>query len=58
MSKTTGKTTHVCSFCGRSEKEVSKLIGAPSSDVYICDRCIDQCYDIMYDDPAFEQESA
>ncbi|MBR6020491.1 MAG: ATP-dependent Clp protease ATP-binding subunit ClpX [Lachnospiraceae bacterium] len=50
MAKTTGTRLHRCSFCGRSEKEVNKLIGAPAGDTYICDRCIDQCYDIMYDD--------
>ena len=49
MAKTTGSRMHRCSFCGRSEKEVSKLIGGAIGDVYICDRCIDQCYEIMYE---------
>ena len=49
---------HRCSFCGRSEKEVSKLIGGAIGDVYICDRCIDQCYEIMYEgfDPESDEE--
>lgn len=55
MAKTTDKSIHRCSFCGRSEKEVSKMIGAPMSDVYICDRCIDQCYDLMYEDGEREE---
>lgn len=34
-----------CSFCGKSQKEVKKLIAGPS--VYICDECIDLCVDII-----------
>lgn len=34
-----------CSFCGKSQKEVKKLIAGPS--VYICDECIDLCNDII-----------
>eukprot|EP00456_Euglypha_rotunda_P039949 TRINITY_DN3080_c0_g1_i1.p2 TRINITY_DN3080_c0_g1~~TRINITY_DN3080_c0_g1_i1.p2 ORF type:complete len:163 (-),score=45.99 TRINITY_DN3080_c0_g1_i1:23-511(-) len=33
-----------CSFCGKSEHEVRKLIAGPS--VYICDECVDLCNDI------------
>src|SRR6266511_3978838 len=35
----------VCSFCGKSKDEVSKLIAGPT--VYICDECIDLCNDII-----------
>jgi ATP-dependent Clp protease ATP-binding subunit ClpX len=34
-----------CSFCGKSEHEVKKLVAGPS--VYVCDECIDLCNDIM-----------
>jgi ATP-dependent Clp protease ATP-binding subunit ClpX len=34
-----------CSFCGKSQKEVKKLIAGPS--VYICDECISLCNDIL-----------
>lgn len=34
-----------CSFCGKSQKEVRKLIAGPT--VYICDECIDLCNDII-----------
>jgi len=34
-----------CSFCGKSEHEVRKLIAGPS--VYICDECVDLCNDII-----------
>ncbi|PIR25581.1 MAG: ATP-dependent Clp protease ATP-binding subunit ClpX [Deltaproteobacteria bacterium CG_4_10_14_0_2_um_filter_43_8] len=34
-----------CSFCGKSQREVKKLIAGPN--VYICDECIDLCNDIV-----------
>ena len=34
-----------CSFCGKSQKDVKKLIAGPT--VYICDECIDLCNDII-----------
>ncbi len=37
-----------CSFCGKSQHEVKKLIAGPS--VFICDECIDLCNDIIRDD--------
>jgi ATP-dependent Clp protease ATP-binding subunit ClpX len=42
-----------CSFCGKSQHEVKKLIAGPS--VFICDECIDLCNDIIRDElPATE----
>lgn len=35
-----------CSFCGKSQHEVKKLISGPS--VFICDQCIDLCNDIIF----------
>ncbi|MEK7704549.1 MAG: ATP-dependent Clp protease ATP-binding subunit ClpX [Myxococcota bacterium] len=35
----------VCSFCGKSQKEVKKLIAGPT--VYICDECVGLCNDII-----------
>jgi len=40
-----GHTTLSCSFCGKSQKEVKKLIAGPT--VYICDECISLCNDII-----------
>ncbi|MFC4623278.1 ATP-dependent Clp protease ATP-binding subunit ClpX [Comamonas nitrativorans] len=37
-----------CSFCGKSQHEVKKLVSGPS--VFICDECIDLCNDIIHDD--------
>jgi ATP-dependent Clp protease ATP-binding subunit ClpX len=38
-------TNVACSFCGKSQKEVKKLIAGPT--VYICDECIELCNDII-----------
>jgi len=50
----------VCSFCGKSQDEVRKLIAGPT--VYICDECIDLCNDIIAEETdgeeAFSQTSA
>src|SRR6478752_6037757 len=56
-----GKGTHVarigdgadllkCSFCGKSQKQVKKLIAGPG--VYICDECIELCNEIMEEELA------
>ena len=39
------KSTLYCSFCGKSQHEVRKLIAGPS--VFICDECVDLCTDII-----------
>ena len=36
-----------CSFCGKSQQEVRKLIAGPS--VYVCDECVELCNDIIKD---------
>jgi len=43
-----------CSFCGKSQRHVKKLIAGPG--VYICDECIDLCNDIVEDELAEETE--
>ncbi len=48
MTKTTGqdsKNTLYCSFCGKSQHEVRKLIAGPT--VFICDECVELCMDII-----------
>lgn len=45
-----------CSFCGKSQNEVKKLIAGPS--VYICNECIDICNEIITDDENSEMASA
>ena len=44
----TSEKTLYCSFCGKSQHEVKKLIAGPS--VFICDECIDLCNDIIRDE--------
>ena len=43
-----------CSFCGKSQHEVKKLIAGPS--VFICDECIELCNDIVRDEIGSEQD--
>jgi ATP-dependent Clp protease ATP-binding subunit ClpX len=48
MTKSTGgdsKNTLYCSFCGKSQHEVRKLIAGPT--VFICDECVELCMDII-----------
>jgi ATP-dependent Clp protease ATP-binding subunit ClpX len=42
-----------CSFCGKSQKEVRKLIAGPT--VYICDECIELCNDIIAEESEREE---
>jgi len=44
-SKSEGEKLLYCSFCGKSQHEVRKLIAGPS--VFICDECVDLCNDII-----------
>src|SRR5262245_62900761 len=43
-----------CSFCGKSQKQVKKLIAGPG--VYICDECIDLCNEIIEEEMAEPSE--
>ncbi len=43
---TDGKKLH-CSFCGKAQEEVKKLIAGPN--LFICDECIGLCYEILHD---------
>ncbi len=45
-----------CSFCGKSQNEVKKLIAGPT--VYICNECIDICIEIISDDAQLEASAA
>ena len=51
-----GETTELlkCSFCGKSQKQVKKLIAGPG--VYICDECIDLCNEIIDEELAVPSE--
>lgn len=44
-----------CSFCGKNQKEVKKLIAGPT--VYICDECIGLCNDIIAEEIEKEEQS-
>jgi ATP-dependent Clp protease ATP-binding subunit ClpX len=48
-----GEKVLYCSFCGKSQHEVKKLIAGPS--VFICDECIELCNDIIRDEVPAER---
>jgi len=48
MNKKTDQDTLFCSFCGKSQKEVKKLIAGPT--VFVCDECVELCMDIIKED--------
>jgi len=45
LDKSTGDKLLYCSFCGKSQHEVRKLIAGPS--VFVCDECVELCNDII-----------
>src|SRR5690349_338999 len=45
------RTTYRCSFCGKSQDQVQRLIAGPGG-VYICDECIDLCREIIEEEQA------
>lgn len=47
-NKGTGDTTLYCSFCGKSQHDVKKLIAGPT--VFICDECIELCNEIIVEE--------
>jgi len=54
--KGSGEKLLYCSFCGKSQHEVKKLIAGPS--VFICDECIDLCNDIIRDESTADPSTA
>jgi ATP-dependent Clp protease ATP-binding subunit ClpX len=60
MARPTDSNEHLlCSFCGKSQRQVKKLIAGPG--VYICDECIDLCNEIIDEElttpPSFDIEN-
>ncbi len=53
MKKRDENSNLSCSFCGKSQKEVKKLIAGPT--VYICDECIELCNDIIAEEYGQEE---
>jgi len=50
--KTGSPTDLACSFCGKSQVDVQRLIAGPN--VYICDECVGLCNDIIAQEHATE----
>ena len=53
MSQKKDKNSLFCSFCGKSQKEVKKLIAGPT--VFVCDECVELCMDIIKEDSKTNQ---
>lgn len=48
MAKDNARNLITCSFCGKNQKEVSKLISG--NDVYICNECVSLCHSVLMDE--------
>jgi ATP-dependent protease Clp ATPase subunit len=55
MPAPSGPDTLACSFCGKSQKQVLKLIAGPG--VYICDECIELCVEIIAEESAADSSA-
>ncbi|HEU5337793.1 MAG TPA: ClpX C4-type zinc finger protein, partial [Sulfuricaulis sp.] len=51
-----GEKLLYCSFCGKSQHEVRKLIAGPS--VFVCDECVELCNDIIREEVQEEKNAA
>ena len=56
FGKNAAQTIVACSFCGKSQDEVRKMIAGPT--VYICDECVDLCSDIIAQETLMETPGA
>ncbi len=50
------RTAFVCSFCGKNQDQVRRLIAGPSA-VYICDECVELCREIIQEDKSSPSRS-
>jgi ATP-dependent Clp protease ATP-binding subunit ClpX len=56
MSKDKNPSQIICTFCGKMQDEVKKLVAGPG--VYICDECVDLCNDILTEELDDKSQSA
>ena len=56
MAEDSKEKTLLCSFCGKNQSEVKKLIAGPS--VFICDECVDLCNDIIVEENDINTDSS
>ena len=50
MARKSNRRTYLCSFCGKNQDEVMRLIAGPNG-VYICDECVSLCNEILAEGP-------
>jgi ATP-dependent Clp protease ATP-binding subunit ClpX len=46
MARKSGRQPYLCSFCGKNQDQVRRLIAGPNG-VYICDECVSLCNEIL-----------
>ncbi len=56
-SRSGGRTTYHCSFCGKNQDQVKRLIAGPGA-VYICDECVDLCREIIAEEASASSVSS
>ena len=54
LAKLTGGKELACSFCGKSQSAVKKLITGPR--IYICDECVELCNEILNEESENKEE--
>jgi ATP-dependent Clp protease ATP-binding subunit ClpX len=57
MSKGSGSNMQFCSFCGRRQDQVARLISGPDN-VFICDECVELCREILQEERETKQSDA
>jgi ATP-dependent Clp protease ATP-binding subunit ClpX len=50
MARKSEHRLYLCSFCGKNQDQVHRLIAGPN-DVYICDECVRLCNEILAEEP-------
>jgi len=55
-AKVSGRVTYNCSFCGKNQDQVRRLISGPGA-VYICDECVELCREIVQEDTSTTRRS-
>lgn len=56
FNKRKTRPTFRCSFCGKQQDQVERLIAGPNG-VYICDQCVDLCQEIIQEEREKRQQA-
>jgi hypothetical protein len=56
MARKSDRRLYLCSFCGKNQDQVMRLIAGPNG-VFICDTCVRLCDEILAEDPRYAPNS-